>query len=201
MGWIDGFTGKDSKLFDRLKYTEDFRLETETDDKGKTRKKAVYIGTWFVIRDYGKADRLRMIGSLLAAAAVMIIQFALLIQPHAGSGSLLVILPLSAALFPGLYLLMGAASLPYRGKPMRRDQYMHGIIRMSRSSVAVLAFNAVAALATLVVRAVKGDWLFLSGDWTFLILFLVSTALCAGILWLLRAIEITGRPNECFMDE
>lgn len=201
MGWIDGFTGKGSKLFDRLKYTEDFRLETETDEKGKTRKKAVYIGTWFVIRDYGKADRLRMIGSLLAAAAVMVIQFALLLQSHAGSGSLLVILPLAAALFPGLYLLMGASSLPYRGKPMRRDQYMHGIIRMSRSSVAVLAFNTVAALATLVVRAVKGDWMFLSGDWTFLILFLASAVLCAVILWLLRAIEITERPNGAFTNE
>lgn len=201
MGWIDGFAGKGSKLIDRLKYTEDFRLKTETDEKGRTRKKAVYIGTWFVIRDYGTSDRLRMTGSLLAAVAVMVIQFSLMLQSHAGSGSLFVILPLAAALFPGLYLLMGASSLPYRGKPMRRDQYMHGIIRMSRSAVAVIAFNTVAAFATLVYRAVKGDWMFLGGDWTFLILFLASTALCAGIIWILRGIEITERPNSAFTNE
>ena len=112
MGWIDGFAGKGSKLIDRLKYTEDFRLETETDEKGRTRKKAVYIGTWFVIRDYRISDRIRMTGSLLAAVAVMVIQFLLMLQSHAGSGSLFVILPLAAALFPGLYLLMGASSLP-----------------------------------------------------------------------------------------
>ena len=200
MGWIDKFTGKGSKLFDRLKYTEDFRLETETDEKGKTRKKAVYIGTWFVIRDYGTADRLRMAGSLLAAAAVMIIQFSMLILRHAGSGSLLVVLPLAAALFPGMYLLMGAASLPYRGKPMRRDQYFHGMIRMSRSAVAILAFNTVAALAALIYRIVKNDWLFLKGDWTFLILFGISVVLCAGVIWILRGIDITEKPNGSYTE-
>lgn len=200
MGWIDKFTGKGSKLFDRLKYTEDFRLETETDEKGKTRKKAVYIGTWFVIRDYGTADRLRMAGSLLAAAAVMIIQFSMLLLRHAGSGSLFVVLPLAAALFPGMYLLMGAGSLPYRGKPMRRDQYFHGIIRMSRSAVAILAFNTVAALAALIYRTVKNDWLFLKGDWLFLILFGISAVLCAGVIWILRGIDITEKPNESYTE-
>lgn len=200
MGWIDKFTGKGSKLFDRLKYTEDFRLETETDEKGKTRKKAVYIGTWFVIRDYGTADRLRMAGSLLAAAAVMIIQFSMLLLRHAGSGSLFVVLPLAAALFPGMYLLMGAGSLPYRGKPMRRDQYFHGIIRMSRSAVAILAFNTVAALAALIYRTVKNDWLFLKGDWLFLILFGISAVLCAGVIWILRGIDITEKPNGSYTE-
>lgn len=200
MGWIDKFTGKGSKLFDRLKYTEDFRLETETDDKGKTRKKAVYIGTWFVIRDYGTSDRLRMAGSLLAAAAVMIIQFSMLLVLHAGSGSLFVVLPLAAALFPGMYLLMGAASLPYRGKPMRRDQYFHSIIRMSRSAVAILAFNTVAALAALIYRMIKNDWLFLKGDWTFLILFVISAFLCAGVIWVLRRIDITEKPNGSYRE-
>lgn len=200
MGWIDKFTGKGSKLFDRLKYTEDFRLETETDEKGRTHKKAVYIGTWFVVRDYGTADRLRMAGSLFAAVAVMIIQFSMLLLHHAGSGSLLVALPLAAALFPGMYLLMGTVSLPYRGKPMRRDQYFHGIIRMSRSAVAVLAFNTVAALAVLIYRTIKNDWLFLKGDWTYLILFLISAVLCAGVIWILRGIDITEKPNGSYTE-
>ena len=201
MGWIDSFAGKGSKLFDRQKYTDDFRLETETDEKGKIRKKAVYIGTWFLIRDYGSTDRLRMAGSMVLAAVVMIVQFALLLQFHAGSGSLFVILPLAAALFPGLYLVMGAFQLPFRGTPMRRDQYMHGIIRMSRSAVAILSFNTVAVIATFVYRTVKGDWMFLKGDWTFLILFLISAVCCAGVLWILRGIEIAERPNEAFMNE
>lgn len=201
MGWIDSFAGKGSKFFDRQKYTDDFRLETETDEKGKIRKKAVYIGTWFLIRDYGSKDRLRMAGSMVLAAVVMIVQFALLLQFHAGSGSLFVILPLAAALFPGLYLVMGAFQLPFRGKPMRRDQYMHGIIRMSRSAVAILSFNTVAVIATFVYRTVKGDWMFLKGDWTFLILFLISAVCCAGVLWILRGIEIAERPNEAFMNE
>lgn len=200
MGWIDKFTGNGSRLFDRLKYTEDFRLETETDEKGKTRKKAVYIGTWFVIRDYGTSERLRMAGSLLAAAAVMIIQFSMLLLRHAGSGSLFVVLPLAAALFPGMYLLMGAASLPYRGKPMRRDQYFHSIIRMSRSAVAILAFNTVAALAALIYRIIMDDWLFLKGDWTFLILFVVSAVLCAGVIWILRGIDIAEKPNGSYTE-
>ncbi len=200
MGWIDNFSGKGGKLFDRLKFTEDFRLEIETDGKGRTRKKAVYIGTWYVIRDYGTVDRLRMAGCLLAAAAVMIIQFSMLLLLHAGSGSLFVILPRAAALFPGLYLLMGAVSLPFKGKPMRRDQYFHSIIRMSRSAVAIPVFNLVAAFAVLISRVIKKDWLFLKGDWTFLILFVISAVLCAGIIWTLQGIDITEKPNGSFTE-
>lgn len=183
-------------FFDRLKYADDFRIESETDSKGRTKEKAVYIGNWYVFRDFCSSDRWKMIITLVAGVAVMIFQFLQVLQTHVGSGSLFVLLPMAAALFPGLYLLMGAAGLPYKGNPMRRDQYMHSVIRVSRSAVAILSCNTVAFAATFVLRIVTGDWMFLSGDFIYLALFIVSTAFCAGMILLLRSLDITERPNS-----
>ena len=68
---------------------------------------------------------------------------------------------------------MGALALPFRGKPQRRDQYMHGMIRVSRSAAAVAVLVGFGLLASLVLRIRRGDWLFLGGDWLFLCLCLL----------------------------
>jgi hypothetical protein len=106
--------------------------------------------------------------------------------------------PLLIGLFPGMYLLMGALSLPFRGRPMRRDQYMHSFIRASRSAVAVIVCAAAGLIASIIYRAVNGDWSFFREDRLFIILCLVSAALASGVLSLLRTVEVAERPNETY---
>ena len=98
----------------------------------------------------------------------------------------------------GLYLLMGVFSLPFRGAPMRRDQYMHSFIRASRSAVGVSAFVFAGLLASFVYRIILGDWLFLPEDWYFIAACAVIGMLSAGTVYFLRSIDLSERENAAF---
>lgn len=201
MGFFDNLFGKGKSFTDRMRYVDDFRIEEYRDAKGKVRKKAIYTGAWTVFRDTGKKTLAVLIGSAALATASAVLLTTGALQTHAFSGNLVVMIPLCIALFPMLYLLFGAASLPYRRRPMRRDQYMHGITRMQRSSVAVLIFITVGVIASFVFRFLEKDWLFLKGDRRFLI-FTVLSALCAaGILLLLGALDTVEQPNGTYRED
>ena len=186
---------------DSLRYVDDFVTELVEDDKGRTRKKTTYIGTWQVLREPGAKTLWMLIGaaamSLASAGCVM----TALLLPHAGAGDYPVMVPHLISLFPFLYQLMGAASLPYRQKPMRRDQYMHGFIRMQRSAVAILAMTAVGMLAAPVLRLIRSDWLFLKGDVFYFVLTAAALLFEGGVLWILGRIETAERPNGFYKPE
>ena len=190
MALFDNLFGKGKTFSDRMRYVEDFRIEESLDERGKMHRKAVYIGNWTVLRKTGSGALAKLIASaaLAAAAAVLLVRTMLL--THASSGSLFVMIPLAAALFPALYLVMGAFSLPYRQKPMRRDRFMHGITRMQRSSVAVIAFAAVSLIVS--------DWMFFKEDRLFIALCIGVGICCAGVLILLGSLETEERPNGDF---
>ena len=199
MGLFSDLTGagKGNPFLNRSKYVNDFKVEEVQDKKGRLRKIAVYIGTWFVPREEKKAKGV-VFTCLALAVATAVLYFRSLLLTHFGSGKLLVMLPLLLGLFPLLYLLMGATELPYRGRPMRRDQYMHSFIRMSRSAVAVSIFAAVGLVALFVFRAVEGDWLFLKEDWRFLILVVLSAGCAVAIIFLLRGVDLMEKPNSAY---
>lgn len=192
--------GKGDPSSRRNRYAEDFRVVEVPDKRGRLRRKAVYTGTWTVIRDWNAAAK----GTLWGAAALTVLIAVAygrgLLLTHFASGKFLVMIPLLAGLFPLFYLCMGAAALPYGGKPMRRDQYMHSFIRMSRSSVAVAAFALAGLLATLIYRIVLKDWLFLPEDRLFLALFAFAAAASVLIVVLLRRLDLAERPNDAYED-
>ena len=196
MGLFENLTGKGKSFSDSLKYVDDFKIEEVQDAKGRTKKKAVYIGTWTEIREPGK----KTIAKLITAAALAVLTFGLLIRilllTHQGSGTLFVTIPLAVALLPAFYALMGAFSLPYRQKPMRRDQYMHGFVRMQRSAVGIIVFLVLALICSVIFRAIRSDWMFMREDWLFLFL-CIDCILCNGcILWILGTIETAERMNK-----
>ena len=198
MGLFDNPLEKGQNLSDRKKYIDDFELVETTDEKGRVRKRAVYKGTWTVLRPPVKTAQYKLWGALGMAAALAVVYVRMLLLTHLTSGQLLAMVPLLIGLFPGMYLLMGALSLPFRGRPMRRDQYMHSFIRASRSAVAVIVCAAAGLIASIIYRAVNGDWSFFQEDRLFIILCLVSAALASGVLSLLRTVEVAERPNETY---
>ncbi len=189
--------GKGKGVSDRTRYADDFKTVEVPDKKGRLKKRAVYTGTWFTLRDAAVAKRI-LWGALALAAAEALLYLWTLMVTHLGSGKLFVMLPLLAGLFPLWYLLMGVAALPYRGNPMRRDQYMHSFIRVSRSAVAVAAFTAVGLAAVLVYRILGHDWLFLKGDWRFLAGCILVIGLSVLLLVLLQRIDISERENSAY---
>ena len=198
MGLFDAFAGKGKSFSDLKRYIGDFEIVEVKDKRGVPRKKAVYTGVWTVLRDSTPTGRRK----LWIASGMAVLLFAvygwMLLLTHAGSAHLGVMLPLLAGLFPGLYLLMGVFSLPFRGAPMRRDQYMHSFIRASRSAVGVSAFAFAGLLASFVYRIILGDWQFLPEDWYFIAACAVIGMLSAGIVFFLRSIDLAERENAAF---
>ncbi len=201
MGLFDSFISSGKRVSDPRKYAADFEVTEEKDANGRIRKTVRYTGVWTVIREDSPAVRVRLgmaagLGALLIAAL-----FRMLLMNHLAGSWLQVMLPLLAALFPGMYLAMGLTALPWRGKPMRRDQYMHGFIRVFRSAAAVGVCVLIGQAAALITRAVLGDWLYLTEDWRFTGYggFILMAAI--GIIAMLRSIDVTERPNGYYREK
>ncbi len=183
---------------DRKKYLDDFKIIEEKNAKGVIRKKAVYTGTWTVPLEKPAVVRRKLAGTLVLAAAMLAMYLWMLLLTHFGSGQYPVMIPLLAGLFPSLYLGMGVLALPYRGKPMRRDQYMHSFIRASRSALAVGVCDVTALLALMICRAVTGDWIYLKEDWLYTALAVVIPGMAAAVIFLLRSVDLTDKPNDAY---
>ena len=201
MGIFPTASDKGFGFTDRLKYVDDYRTEEVTDEKGRTRKKAVYIGPWIFIKGDKKVNRTKIIGTfalcVLACAGLILLQ----LPNYSGSGWLPVSIPKAVALFPMLYMMMGAFALPFKLDPMHRDRYYHSFIRISRSAVAVLAMTGVSFIAGFVFRIIESDWLFLKSEWLVIGAFAVEFALLAAILIILYSVDVEEKPNSEWHEE
>ncbi len=198
MRLFDNPVEKGKSFSDLRKYVNDFEVVEVKDDKGRIRKQAVYKGVWTVIRSPEPAVKLKLWGTLVLAIGLAAVYMRMMLLTHLTSGQVIVMLPFLVGLFPALYMLMGAFSLPFRGKPMRRDQYMHSFIRVSRSSAAIVVCVAVGLIAMLVFRIVSGNWDFFAEDRLFTVLAFLNAGLAAGAMTLLRSVDLTERPNEAY---
>ena len=70
---------------------------------------------------------------------------------------------------------------------------MRSFIRASRSALALTVCAALGLLGTVLSRILKQDLMFLSGDWWFLILCVLVFPLSAGIILLLRGIDLAEK--------
>ena len=194
MGIFDSFTEKGKKFSDLQKYIGDFEI-VEENHNGKLKKVARYKGTWTILKEVSSRTFCKLWAVLALGVGETALYVRTLLLTHLTSSRLTVMIPLLAGLFPLLYLMMGVLALPFRGKPMRRDQYMHSFIRASRSSVAIMVCVALALLATLIFRITGGDWQFFPEDLAYTGYSLAIAAVAAGIIFLLRSIDLTEKEN------
>lgn len=198
MGFFDNPFEKGFGLRDTKRYINDFQIEEIRDKKGYIKKKARYIGQWFVLLESQSIVRAKLWTTIGLTLALITVYIWALLLDHFGAGHLAVMLPLLIGLFPIMYLLMGVLSFPYMGRPMRRDQYMHSFIRASRSSAAVVVCAAISMIAILIIRICTVDWFFTKEDNLFMLYLLSVVVLGAGIIFLLRAIKLTEKPNDAY---
>ena len=195
MGFLDNLFARSNPATGRDPYISQFDIIEVTDSKGRVKKKARYKGVWTVMREADLA-RGKLIFALLLAILLAALDLWAVTLTHLSSGQLLVMIPLLIGLMPALYLLFGAFSLPYKGRPMRHDQYMHSFIRMSRSSVAVAVCAVMAVILSLIYRATTGNWQFFTEDILFLVLLCAVTGFALGVIFLLRSIDFAELPND-----
>ena len=196
MGLFGSFSDTKSKFSDLRKYVDDYEIVEEQMPNGKLKKTVRYKGTWTILREVSSGTFFKLWLTVLMAFALIGVYVYTLTLTHTTSGLYTVMVPLMAGMFPCLYLAMGVLALPFRGKPMRRDQYMHSFIRISRSCTAILIFAFLAELITLIYRMIENDWLYLPADWRFTVSGIILIAASVAIILILRSIEITERENR-----
>ena len=183
------------------KYTADYELVTVKDKKGRERKEARYTGPWFCLMGSSGAVRTKLILSAVCGVILAGLLVWSQIFNHSSAWAVYVAVPQAVALFPLLYLLMGLMSLPYDLKPMERPGYMHGIIRVCRSLVAVMVLCGISLIGDFIYRVVAKDWLYLQEDIWYLVILAGILVLGGVILYLLYSIEIAERANHAVHKE
>lgn len=185
-----------------MKYAEMYQSEHYEDEHGRKKTRLRYTGPWMVPLSTDREARIRIpvcgICTWLILAALIVLQ----LFRHASSGCWYTAVPLLAALFPGAYGALGSIDLPWKQKPLTYDRYMHSIIRICRSSLAVLILTGMTVLiCEPVYRLVSGDWIFLREDILFLALCLLTAGLAFGEIHTLRGMEYHEVPNEKYCPE
>lgn len=189
-----------SKLFARHKYLDDYEIVNVDEPGGRARRRVVYRSAWTVLRE-PEAARSRLWGIAALAVLAVAADVWMLLLVHTVSGSVPVMAGPLFGLFAGIYLLVGAASLPYRRRPMRRDQYRFGIVRARRSAMCMAVFTALGPAASLVYRIVTGNWGFQPNDWLFILLCAAIVCAALAIVRLIRSIQVEERENDAFKSE
>ena len=196
MGLFGSSSGIKSKFSDLEKYVDDYEIVEEQKPNGKLKKTVRYKGTWTILREVSSRTFFKLWFTVVMAFVLIGVYVFTLMLTHTTSGLYTVMVPLMAGMFPCLYLAMGVLALPFRGKPMRRDQYMHSFIRISRSCMAILVCVFLAELVTLIYRMIEKDWLYLPADWRFTVFGMILIAAAIAIILILRSIEITEKENR-----
>ena len=178
------------KKKDHLVYADDYEDELYEDEHGKTRRRVTYIGPYIPVRNDARSLRFILIGVILLTAMTAAGIGAGMLINHTTGWWFFTTVPVSIAAFPCLYLIMGTLHLPYSGKPLQRDAYMHGMVRMLRSCGAIIVLSAVTLAAEFLFRIIHSDWLFLRGDIAFMLILFGIMAACIGIIFLIRAIDV-----------
>ncbi|MBR6109498.1 MAG: hypothetical protein IKQ36_07145 [Clostridia bacterium] len=198
MGFFSNLTGngKGLSFSDSLKYVSDYKTETVTDDKGRERKRARYIGPWYVITTEPGPSRARMIAALALGVIAAALHVFMLLHTHYGMGEYPVLIPTLFALFPLMYMLMGLVSLPFGLKPMHRDRHQHSFMRASKSGVAVALMQGVSFIAVFIYRFAEGDLWFRPEDWVYIGAMVLEAACIIVMIRLLYNVEREEKPNS-----
>ncbi|MBR5897025.1 MAG: hypothetical protein IKZ39_05355 [Lachnospiraceae bacterium] len=189
MALFPGLGGKGGKR-GVTKFTDDYTIEYYTDAKGREKERAVYIGPHIPVREDLKSLRLKLTGIvMLALITVALILICHLIN-HTTAWWFGTVIPLGAALFPAMFILFSLSNLPFDGKSMQRDGYMHGIIRLFNCFGAITAIMAVELVFEIIYRIANSDWMFVSGDIVFAILVVFTIVLSIAAIAILRSIDV-----------
>ncbi len=183
-----GNSGEFYKKKDHIQYLDDYEIRYVTDEKGREKKTVVYTGPLIPVTEEKNKLRIKLLSVSVIAVCTVLTVLSAVFTRHVGG--MIAELPLIISLFPCLYLVMGVFLLPFSGKPMKRDAYMHGMIRVFRSCGALTVLMGVVLVSEIIRRIAQQDTLFLRGDIMFIIRIIGALILCVAIILILRSVEI-----------
>lgn len=137
------------------KYTKDYSVETDINEKGKIVEKYKYIGKFYEM-SVTKDEKLGYIKKLTVSVVIFITCFLIagLLNTN-GSRNIFIVLPYATYVFPALYLIMGLYSFAKVSGPMKHSDYDLSVCRMSKCINAIMVISAYLLFADLVFIGVK----------------------------------------------
>lgn len=188
----NSFSGLSRKR-DYVSSVNDYNTELYRDKKGKLKERVVYIGPMIPFAEEKKTVQRKLIAAtVISIALVVTVLFATFCE-HTTAWWGLTSLAMAGSLFPCFALITGLVNFPFSAKPMKRDRYLHSIIRAMKSTGIVFAFLAVEIIGEIAYRISREDWLFLRDDIVFLMAIALAIALCVTNLIVLRSIKVDER--------
>ena len=170
------------------KYLDDYRVEEYVDEKGRTKKRAIYVGGDYKLYPAIKTGNKRLI---LALSILLWIPFvcALFLESRA-TQLFYTALPFIFTSVP-IYLLAGASiSLVWHDELMTREKADKIAVRLPMCSITVAILSAV-ALIGLVITALFTSQEMLRGDLIFGAMSLINAAAATLIFSKCRLIKAT----------
>ncbi|MDO4565027.1 MAG: hypothetical protein Q4C04_05385 [Clostridia bacterium] len=179
----------------KFSFIDDYELVPGVDAKGRTRQTVRYIGPyhWFVDGE-GEVKRRLIAIRALTAGAVLLTLVAMFV-PHGADNVLYVMGIMMLNLFPLAYIIAGAARLPFKIEPMKRDSYAYSIKRMQTCALGLLLITAAGLIGNIC------HWIFVGGNFSFgdvifIVCALGSCCICYIIYHQLKSIKTELKPND-----
>lgn len=122
----------------RYRYVEDYETIPYVGANGRSKQKVRYIGSYQCFSESDETLRPKLILLHILSYLAVVWTVAPLFFRHSAYQTMYVAVTNVLALFPSLYLLMGSFRLPWRKKPMRRDEFEKGFDRIRHSAVGIL---------------------------------------------------------------
>ena len=141
----------------RYRYTENYKMTMRTLADGTVKEEAEYVGKWLQAEHsadvYKKARFFAVPASVFSLCAGILL---LAVQGFAVyNGGLYALIPAAMALFPAIYLLLGALKLPAEDRKLQTDVFRFAHERIRRSSAAIAILYALTLVLTIVFLAVS----------------------------------------------
>ena len=190
---------KDSLLPPRYKYIKDYDLQTRLDTRGRERQTAVYKGPYFLPLHSDETFRMYRISVIAAAVLILGAAFVLLffdrytVYRHEG---LYTLIPLTVALFPFAYMLLGFFRMPRKNERMQRDVYARSIRRIHRSSAGIAIFAGLSLILWLVYLIITRFTDLTAWDALFTGMMLLILACALFLFFFDRKLKFEVEPGE-----
>lgn len=178
----------------RRRYLNDYEVIPYVGANGKSKQKLRYVGSWYCISDDATTDKKILQLHILSYIVATAVLLALLLN-HSAYLTMYVSVPAVIALFPIAYLLMGSFRLPWKARPLRRDERDKSLNRMWRSAVGILILFGIVTVGYVVFWFVAGER-FVWQDTAFL---LCSAVVLLGSFRIYRvgkSVEVAVHPND-----
>ena len=167
----------------RYKPMDDYELRFQLDARGRERRVPVYKGPFLHPLHSDELYRYFRIAVLAGAFLILAGAFVLLffdkyaVYPYEG---LFTLIPLTLALFPFAYMLMGFFRLPRKNEKTQRDTYVRSVLRIRRSALAIAILGGLSLLLWIVFLLAVKDIVLSAWDalYTGMIVLILLIGLC-----------------------